>query len=100
MILYYDRRKFLKYSASAGAGLALMNTPLKTFATVKQSKVRVGMIAVGLRGQLHLTEMLKRNDVEVIAMADPDKRMMGMARALVKQFGKKTPVEYGNGNYD
>ena len=100
MILYYDRRKFLKYSASAGAGLALMNTPLKTFATVKQSKVRIGMIAVGLRGQLHLTEMLKRNDVEVIAMADPDKRMMGMARALVKQFGKKTPVEYGNGNYD
>jgi hypothetical protein len=34
------------------------------------------MIAVGLRGQLHLSEMLKRNDVEVIAMADPDKRMM------------------------
>ncbi len=100
MILYYDRRKFLKYSASAGAGLALMNTPLKTFAAEKQSKVRVGMIAVGLRGQLHLTEMLKRNDVEVIAMADPDKRMMGMARDLVKQFGKKAPVEYGNGDYD
>ena len=100
MRLYYDRRKFLKHSAAAGAGLALMNTPLKAFTTEKQVKVRVGMIAVGLRGQLHLTEMLKRNDVEVVAMADPDKRMMGMARDIVKQYGKKAPVEYSNGNYD
>lgn len=58
------------------------------------------MIAIGLRGQLHLSEMLKRDDVEVVAMADPDKQMMAMAQDLVRKFNKKAPVEYTNGNHD
>lgn len=100
MTIHYDRRKFLKQTTLAGAGIALLQSPLKVFAAEKSPGVRIGMIAVGLRGQLHLSEMLKRDDVEVIAMADPDKQMMAMAQNLVKQFGKKAPVEYSNGNYD
>jgi hypothetical protein len=100
MKYYYDRRKFLKQTALAGAGAALLQTPLKVFASEKATKVRIGMIAVGLRGQLHLSEMLKRDDVEVIAMADPDKEMMAMAQKLVKKLGKKAPVEFSNGNND
>src|SRR5690606_26324159 len=46
-----------------------------------------------------LTGLLKRNDVEVVAMADPDKQMIGMAQELVKRAGKKAPVVYSNGNY-
>ena len=46
-------------------------------------------IAVGLRGQSHLEEMLKRNDVEIVAMADPDKGMMAAAQKLVAQYNKK-----------
>lgn len=95
-----NRRDFIRQSAMAGAGIAMINSPFKLFAAEQKKVVRVGMIAVGLRGQLHLEEMLKRNDVEVIAMADPDKRMMGMAQELVKKYGKKAPVEYGNGDYD
>ncbi|MGF2410892.1 Gfo/Idh/MocA family protein [Ferruginibacter sp.] len=100
MTFHYDRRKFLQQTAIAGAGITLLQSPLKVFATEKITKVRIGCIAVGLRGQLHLSEMLKRDDVEVIAMADPDKQMMAMAQHIVKQFGKKAPVEYSNGNYD
>lgn len=100
MKLYYDRRTFLKQSLSAGAGVALLNTPLKTFATEKQNKVRVGLIGVGLRGQLHLTEMLKRKDVEVMALADPQAVMMQSSLKIVRDFGKKEPMIYGNGNYD
>ena len=100
MKVHYDRRHFLKQAGLAGAGIALLQSPLRSFATTDQAKVRVGLIAVGLRGQLHLSEMLKRNDVEVVAMADPDKQMMGMAQKLVKEFGKKAPVEYSKGNYD
>ena len=100
MTIYYDRRKFLKHAAVAGAGIALMQSPLKIFAEEKNTSVRIGLIAVGLRGQLHLSEMLKRNDVEIIAMADPDKDMMAMAQALVKKYGKPAPVEYTNGKQD
>ncbi len=95
-----NRRKFLRDTALASAGFVFLPSALKAYGRVKMEKVRVGMIAVGLRGQLHLEEMLKRSDVEVIAMADPDKQMMGMARALVKKYGKKAPVEYSNGSMD
>ncbi len=94
------RRKFIKDTAIAGIALSMLNSPVKSFANEKKKTVRIGMIAVGLRGQLHLSEMLKRKDVEIIAMADPDKRMMGMAQQLVKQSGRKAPVEYSNGPYD
>lgn len=100
MIIKYDRRKFLKQTSLAGAGLALFNSPLKAFAAEDKTKVRIGMIAVGLRGQSHLNEMLKRSDVEIIAMADPDKGMMASAQKLVAKYGKPAPAEYTNGNYD
>ncbi len=95
-----DRRKFLRDSALASAGFMFLPEALRAFAPVRMDKVRVGMIAVGLRGQLHLEEMLKRNDVEIIAMADPDKKMMAMAQALVRKYNKKAPVEYTNGKTD
>ncbi len=93
------RRQFIKNTAITGMALGMFDFA-KGFASQKQDVVRIGMIAVGLRGQTHLSEMLKRNDVEVVAMADPDKNMMAMARELVKKSGKKAPAEYGNGPYD
>lgn len=83
----------------AGAALSLP-AGIKAYAAEKRTKVRVGFIAVGMRGQTHVQEMLKRNDVEIIAMADPNKKMMAAARALVAQHGKKAPKEYSNGPYD
>src|SRR6476619_5553650 len=96
---HMHRRQFIKDTARAGIALSLLNIPLKGLTIEKKNSVRIGMIAVGLRGQLHLSEMLKRNDVEVIAMASPDKRMMEMARELLKEFGKTPPVEYGSWRY-
>ena len=100
MTQFINRRNFIKNSAVAGAGFALMPSAVNAFTSIKKTKVRVGLIAVGLRGQTHLEEMLKRSDVEIIAMADPDKNMMNAAQALVKKYGKKAPVEYTNGDYD
>ena len=97
---HYDRRKFLKQSALAGAGMALLSGPVRALASEKMAKVRVGMIAVGLRGQLHLSQMLKRSDVEVMALADPDKNMLAAALKMVKEAGRPEPTVYSNGNYD
>ena len=76
----------------AGIGVSLLDTPAKLFGNEIKSTVRIGMIAVGLRGQTHLEEMLKRKDVEIIAMADPDKGMMKMGQKLVSKYNKKAPV--------
>ncbi|MFZ1527827.1 MAG: Gfo/Idh/MocA family oxidoreductase [Ferruginibacter sp.] len=94
------RRKFIKNAAIGTAGMAFLPSALKAYAAAGKDKVRVGMIAVGLRGQLHLEEMLKRTDVDVIAMADPDEKMMAIARQLVSKYGKPAPAEYTKGNYD
>jgi len=73
----------------AGLGVSLLETPSKMFANEDKSTVRIGMIAVGLRGQTHLEEMLKRKDVDIIAMADPNKKMMAMAQKLVSIIIRK-----------
>ena len=96
----YNRRQFVKDVAASGLAISTINAPLQLFASPKKDVVRIGMIATGLRGQSHLEEFLKRNDVEVVAMADPDKGMMADAQKLVAQYKKKAPAEYTNGNYD
>lgn len=93
-----NRREFINQSLLAGAAISLAD--LKAFAEEKRTKVRLGFIAVGLRGQTHLEEMLKREDVEIIAMADPDKTMMAHAQALIKKHNRKEAKEYTNGSYD
>jgi len=96
----YDRREFLKRSLLTGASASLASLDLKAYAEEKSTRVRLGFIAVGLRGQTHLEEMLKRNDVDIIAMADPDKQMMAAAQKLILKHNRKTPFEYSNGPYD
>ena len=96
----YRLREFIKRSFLAGASLSIANLDLRGQAAEKVTKVRLGFIPVGLRGQTHLEEMLKRNDVEIVAMADPDKQMMSAAQALVLKYKRKAPKEYSNGSYD
>ncbi len=55
------RRIFIKQTAAAAARLSILNSPLQAFASEKKSKIRFGFIGVGLRGQSHLEEALKRN---------------------------------------
>lgn len=80
--------------------MSLAHLDLKAFAPVQKNKIRLGFIAVGLRGQTHLEEMCKRDDVEIVAMADPDKKMMAMAQSKVLKYKRKAPKEYTNGPYD
>ncbi len=96
----YSRRQFIKDAAITGAAISAINTPLKVMAAEKKTTVRLGFIGVGLRGQTHLNQMLKRPDTEVIALADPDKNMMAMAQKIVATNNKKAPIEFTNGPHD
>lgn len=54
-------------------------------------KVRIGIIGTGLRGQAHISTLLKRNDAEITAIADIDPRMLEMSGKLMRDAGKTMP---------
>lgn len=95
-----ERRDFVKASTLAGIGALVLPNSLFAGQLPTDRKVRLGFIAVGYRGQSHLEEMMKRDDVEIIALADPEPRMMKDALSLVLRAGRKEPAVYGNGEED
>lgn len=88
-----SRRKFIKTAAIAGAGFTIL--PAFSQAT----KVRLGFIGVGLRGQSHLELALRRTDVEVVALCDVQQRMMDMSLKLVADAKKPKPAIIVDGPY-
>jgi hypothetical protein len=55
------------------------------------TKVKIGLIGVGLRGQNHLDLLLRRNDVELVSICDVSDRMLTMAKTIITKSGKKMP---------
>ena len=80
------RRDFVRNISIAGAGIGILN-PLPSFSKPSASKVRLGIIGTGLRGQNHLWNALQREDVEVIAICDVDEVSLQSARELVTKSG-------------
>lgn len=94
-----DRRSFLQNVSVATFGALILPNSLFAF-NQNSKKIRVGLIAVGMRGQVHLDELLKRDDVEVVAIAEPDQRMIDRSNKIFEKHNKK-PVQYfKNGDYD
>src|SRR5690625_7399258 len=94
-----DRRDFIKTNSIAGLGALILPSSLFS-GTLFNKKVRVGLIATGMRGQVHLNELLRRNDVEVTAIADPDPRMLERALKIFDKHNVPHPKIYADGNYD
>jgi predicted dehydrogenase len=87
-----NRKDFVKATALAGAAMVM---PAKTlFAHTAEPKVRIALLGTGLRGQNHLELLLRRNDVEVVAICDIDERMLSMAKNLIAKAGKNNPRIY------
>lgn len=97
----FTRRSFVKTSALAG--FAALISPSSLFAYSSDTplkKVRLGFIGIGFRGQAHLEEMVKRKDVDIIAFADPDKRMLEMAQKTLAKNNFPVAKEFSDGDYD
>lgn len=84
------RRDFLKKATIAGAGISILPSSILSGKDA-ETKVRLGFIGVGLRGQNHLDLALRRNDVEVVAICDVQPRMIDMSKDLIKKSGKPLP---------
>ena len=78
-----NRKDFIKTTGLATGSFAV--APVNgLFANSTEPKVKVGLIGVGLRGQNHLDLLLRRNDVDVIAVCDIDDRMLKMSKEILK----------------
>ncbi|SFQ52291.1 Gfo/Idh/MocA family protein [Parafilimonas terrae] len=84
-----ERRKFIQNTAMSTAAFAMASKT--AFAAPADGNVKIGLIGTGLRGESHLSLLLRRNDVDVVAMCDIDAKMLDRAKAIVNKSNKKMP---------
>ena len=108
----FNRRNFLKKGAQAGLGIALSsimlknyaNSPLKGVPEFKIAKplkkVRIGFVGVGGMGRAHVTNYLKIEGAEIVAVCDLLESRTARVQKLCEQAGKPVPVAYYNGELD
>ncbi|UNK47923.1 Gfo/Idh/MocA family oxidoreductase [Lysobacter sp. S4-A87] len=85
------RRDFILAGAALVAASLLPSTP----AWAAGRRIRLGLIGTGMRGQVLLTELLRRDDVEVVALCDIEPIMLGKAMEMAAKAGKTAPKTYG-----
>lgn len=85
-----NRRNFVKNTGLAAAAFSILPSS-QLFSRSTKTKVRLGIIGVGLRGQNHLYLALKRSDTEVVAICDISERMLNDSLEMIKKSGKPTP---------
>ncbi len=91
-----DRRSFIRNSAVTAAGLSIMPGG-DLFAA--NTKVKVGVIGVGLRGQNHVELLLRRDDVELIAICDIDPVMLASTQKMFTEAKKPQPKVFTGSDY-
>ncbi len=88
--MHLNRRTFLTTGAGA---LAAWLSPRGTMAAETGANKRVGLIGCGWYGKCDLLRLLQVAPVDVVALCDPDRRMLEEAGAIVasRQQSRKTP---------
>ena len=84
------RKQFIKNTTLAAASLAILPAT-SLFAANQKDKIKLVIIGVGLRGQNHLDLVLRRKDVDLIAICDIDDRMLSRSKEMITKSGKKMP---------
>jgi hypothetical protein len=93
-----NRKDFIKTTGLAAGSMAL--APLnKLWAGNTDTKAKVGMIGVGLRGQNHLDLLLRRDDCDVVAICDIDDRMLSQSKELISKSGRRMPEVFTGSPY-
>jgi hypothetical protein len=82
------RKEFIRNASLAAASIAFSE---QVQALVADPKIKVGIIGTGLRGQNHLDLLLRRSDVELVAICDIDDRMLTSAKGMITRAGQKIP---------
>ncbi|WP_242203047.1 Gfo/Idh/MocA family protein [Aestuariivivens insulae] len=96
-----SRRNFVKTTALAGAGAALLpNLSFGSMLGSNDQKLKLAFIGVGLRGTNHLNNALHRKDIEVTAICDIDSNRISIALDKIEKAGHKKPEVFGSNELD
>lgn len=94
-----DRKTFLGTTALASVGF--MSKAASLPFSSKREKLNIGLIGLGARGQSHLDELCKRDDIEIVALADPDTDWaIPSALEIIKREMRKEPQLFVKGDND
>jgi hypothetical protein len=94
------RRSFLAKTTFAGIGLSAIPALAAQEETKELKKIRIAFIGVGERGIGHVELCTYRDDVEIVAIADPDLERILVTQKLLKDKNRPDAIVYSNGNYD
>ena len=89
-----NRRDFLIASAAGAATVAPLSSLAKPRLWKQGERLEIGVLGVGMRGQVHLKELLRRDDVAVTAICDTDPYMIDKALERIAKAGKPKPRVY------
>lgn len=96
-----SRRDFVKKTAIVGTGIVLTpNFMIGTNFNPSKEKLNVGLIGVGLRGTSHLKNLLLRDDVNIIAICDIDKRRNVNALEIIAKAKQKKSEVFEKNEFD
>ena len=89
-----NRQEFIYQAGLAGTALTLLKESNVFFTKNNASRVNIALIGTGLRGQNHLDMLLRREDVNLVAICDIDERMLSASRSMISRSGKRMPQVY------
>lgn len=95
-----NRRDFIHTSALASAAVAVPGSQIEAKPQTRtpfKSKLNLGFIGVGLRGQSHVGLALDREDCAVAAICDIDDTMLDSTLQMITKKGAPKPAVYKNG---
>lgn len=96
-----SRRNFIKKSIAAGTGIAVVpNLAFGNQLKNTSEKLKLAFIGIGGRGMGHLSNALRRDDVEITAICDTDPKRLAIGVKKIEEADGKKPVTYGKYDYD
>lgn len=93
-----NRKEFVKTTGLATAALAFVPSA-RFFLRDDEPRVKMAIIGVGGRGQSHLDLLLRRDDVDLVAICDVEPHAIENSKAIITRSGKKMPLIFTGDNY-
>jgi predicted dehydrogenase len=93
-----SRRQFLQGSAAAGASLLIMGTRASGKIKGANDRLRIAVAGLNGRGNAHIKGWLEQDNVEIVALIDPDRKVLAkhLTQVEKKSDGKSKPKGYSD----